>query len=208
MQRPAPGQYRTVPAAGEPVHVFVPAPLPPNPPRAWSPVLRRRFDDALVAWDRLDTVSALLPNAALVLHSFVRKESALTLQIEGTPRIPIKPAADSTLKPASQNALKPVSPGALESAIMGSRILPSGHTFGSVHLGVLVSEVDHRWRIMQEHIRRRAQVENARHLPTVATATDPLRQRNSPWPAARPPTVANEIPNSGIEPGHHRHWNG
>ena len=59
-------------------------PLPPTPPVEWSPALRRRFDDALVALGRLDAVSALLPNAALVLYSFVRKEAVLSSQIEGT----------------------------------------------------------------------------------------------------------------------------
>lgn len=84
MHRPSPGQYRTVSTAGEPVRAFVPAPLPPTPPVDWSPALRRRFDDALVALGRLDAVSALLPNAALMLYSFVRKEAVLSSQIEGT----------------------------------------------------------------------------------------------------------------------------
>lgn len=84
MHRPSPGQYRTVSTAGEPVRAFVPAALPPTPPLEWSPALRRRFDDALVALGRLDAVSALLPNAALVLYSFVRKEAVLSSQIEGT----------------------------------------------------------------------------------------------------------------------------
>lgn len=84
MHRPPPGQYRTVAAAGESFRAFVPSPLPPVPPIAWSPGLRRRFDDALVALGRLDAVSALLPNAALVLYSFVRKEAVLSSQIEGT----------------------------------------------------------------------------------------------------------------------------
>ncbi len=84
MHRPTQGEYRTVSTAGEPVRAFVPAPLPPNPPLEWSPALRRRFDDALVALGRLDAVSALLPNAALVLYSFVRKEAVLSSQIEGT----------------------------------------------------------------------------------------------------------------------------
>ena len=84
MHRPAPGQYRTVSTAGEPFQAFVPAPLPPVPPLEWSSALRRRFDDALVALGRLDAVSAMLPNAALLLYSFVRKEAVLSSQIEGT----------------------------------------------------------------------------------------------------------------------------
>lgn len=84
MHRQPPGQYRAVSTADEPFRAFVPAPLPPDPPLDWSPALRRRFDDALVALGRLDAVSALLPNAALVLYSFVRKEAVLSSQIEGT----------------------------------------------------------------------------------------------------------------------------
>lgn len=84
MHRPTPGRYVTVSTAGEPFKAFVPAPLPPKPPVEWSPVLRRRFDAALVALGRLDAVTSLLPNAALVLYSFVRKEAVLSSQIEGT----------------------------------------------------------------------------------------------------------------------------
>jgi Fic family protein len=84
MHRPSPGRYVTVTTAAEPFRAFVPAPLPPDPPVVWSPTLRRRFDAALVALGRLDAVSALLPNAALLLYSFVRKEAVLSSQIEGT----------------------------------------------------------------------------------------------------------------------------
>ena len=84
MLRTPPGRYVAVPTAGEPFQAFVPAPLPPQPPLAWSPALRRRFDDALVALGRLDAVTALLPNAKLLLYSFVRKEAVLSSQIEGT----------------------------------------------------------------------------------------------------------------------------
>jgi Fic family protein len=84
MDRPAPGRYVTVTTAGEPFQAFVPAPLPPEPPVVWSAGLRRRFDAALVALGRLDAVTALLPNAALLLYSFVRKEAVLSSQIEGT----------------------------------------------------------------------------------------------------------------------------
>jgi Fic family protein len=84
MERPPPGRYVQVSTAGERFKAFVPAPLPPAPPIAWSAALRRRFDDALVALGRLDAVTALLPNAALLLYSFVRKEAVLSSQIEGT----------------------------------------------------------------------------------------------------------------------------
>ena len=84
MHRPPPGHYVTVTTAGEPFRAFVPAPLPPEPPIVWSAPLRRRFDAALVALGRLDAVTSLLPNAALLLYSFVRKEAVLSSQIEGT----------------------------------------------------------------------------------------------------------------------------
>lgn len=84
MHRTAPGRYVTVTTAGEPFQAFVPAPLPPEPAIVWSAELRRRFDAALVALGRLDAVSALLPNASLLLYSFVRKEAVLSSQIEGT----------------------------------------------------------------------------------------------------------------------------
>ena len=84
MRRPPPGSYVEVATAGERFRAFVPAPLPPDPPVKWSPQLRRRFDDALVALGRLDALTAHLPNAALLLYSFVRKEAVLSSQIEGT----------------------------------------------------------------------------------------------------------------------------
>jgi len=84
MRRPPPGAYVEVATAGERFRAFVPAPLPPDPPIAWSATLRRRFDDALIALGRLDALSALLPNSALLLYSFVRKEAVLSSQIEGT----------------------------------------------------------------------------------------------------------------------------
>jgi len=84
MRRIPTGQYRIVAAASERFKAFVPTPLPPKPPLVWSPPLRRRFDDALLALGRLDAVTALLPNASLLLYSFVRKEAVLSSQIEGT----------------------------------------------------------------------------------------------------------------------------
>jgi len=84
MHRPIPGRYVSVSTAGEHFKAFVPAPLPPQPPVVWSAALRLQFDAALVAIGRLDAVTALLPNAALLLYSFVRKEAVLSSQIEGT----------------------------------------------------------------------------------------------------------------------------
>lgn len=84
MHRPSPGTYLQIATSDERYKAFVPAPLPPKPPIAWSPALRRRFDDALVALGRLDALATHLPNAALLLYSFIRKEAVLSSQIEGT----------------------------------------------------------------------------------------------------------------------------
>ena len=42
------------------------------------------FVPALLALGRLDAVTDLLPNAGLLLYSFVRKEAVLSSMIEGT----------------------------------------------------------------------------------------------------------------------------
>lgn len=84
MRRSPPGKYITVSTAREPFRAFIPAPLPPKPQVDWTPALRRRFDDALLALGRLDAITSLLPNASLLLYSFVRKEAVLSSQIEGT----------------------------------------------------------------------------------------------------------------------------
>lgn len=84
MRRPATGRYLSISAGGESAKAFVPNRLPPSPSIEWSPALRQRFDAALVALGRLDAVTPMLPNASLVLYSFVRKEAVLSSQIEGT----------------------------------------------------------------------------------------------------------------------------
>ena len=84
MQRAMSGQYMTTSTVGEPIRAFVPAPLPPDPPIAWTPDLRERYDQALLALGRLDSVSMLLPETSLFLYSYVRKEAVLSSQIEGT----------------------------------------------------------------------------------------------------------------------------
>lgn len=84
MKRTLQGRYVKVASAGEGFEAFVPAPLPPRPAIDWTPQLRNRYDEALLALGRLDAVTDLLPNAALLLYSFVRKEAVLSSMIEGT----------------------------------------------------------------------------------------------------------------------------
>ena len=73
-----------VSTVGEKAKAFVPAPLPPCPPIDWSPALREKFDLALLALGRLDSVSRLLPDASVFLYMYVRKEAVLSSMIEGT----------------------------------------------------------------------------------------------------------------------------
>ncbi|RCX31683.1 Fic family protein [Thioalbus denitrificans] len=84
MKRKLQGRYVTIPVAGEKVRAFVPAPLPPQPPIDWTPDLRSKFDQALLALGRLDSVSTLLPDTSLFLYMYVRKEAVLSSMIEGT----------------------------------------------------------------------------------------------------------------------------
>ena len=74
----------TISTVGEKAQAFVPAPLPPRPPIDWTPELRSKFDQALLALGRLDSVSTLLPDTSLFLYIYVRKEAVLSSMIEGT----------------------------------------------------------------------------------------------------------------------------
>ncbi len=84
MKRELQGRYVTISTVGEKVQAFVPAPLPPCPPIDWTPELRNKFDQALLALGRLDSVSTLLPDTSLFLYMYVRKEAVLSSMIEGT----------------------------------------------------------------------------------------------------------------------------
>jgi Fic family protein len=84
MKRGPQGNYVTISTVGEMVQAFVPAPLPPKPPIDWTPDLRNKFDQALLALGRLDSISTLLPDTLLFLHMYVRKEAVLSSMIEGT----------------------------------------------------------------------------------------------------------------------------
>lgn len=84
MKRNLQGKYITISTVGEYVKAFIPAPLPPSPPIKWSPELREKYDQALLELGRLDSVSVLLPDTALFLYTYVRKEAVLSSMIEGT----------------------------------------------------------------------------------------------------------------------------
>ena len=63
MKRELQGRYVTISTVGEKAQAFVPAPLPPRPPIDWTPELRSKFDQALLALGRLDSVSIVVSPA-------------------------------------------------------------------------------------------------------------------------------------------------
>src|SRR3972149_11475885 len=58
--------------------------LPRSLPINWTPELQNKFDLALLALGRLDSVSTLLPETSLFLYMYIRKEAVLSSMIEGT----------------------------------------------------------------------------------------------------------------------------
>ncbi|HNX75125.1 MAG TPA: Fic family protein [Candidatus Rifleibacterium sp.] len=84
MKRKLQGRYVTISTVGEKARAFVPAPLPPCPPIVWSPGLRDKFDRAMLALGRLDSVATMLPNTSLFIYMYIRKEAVLSSMIEGT----------------------------------------------------------------------------------------------------------------------------
>ena len=83
MRRELTGKYEITITAGDTVQAFIPNPLPPAPPLD-LPELQPNLSNALVALGRLDGMARLLPDIALFLYSYVRKEAVLSSQIEGT----------------------------------------------------------------------------------------------------------------------------
>ena len=82
MDRKPTGRYETTTVGGETVRAFVPVRLPPEPALDLA-ALQPRLEGALLALGRLDSLSALLPDARLFLYGYVRKEAVLSSQIEG-----------------------------------------------------------------------------------------------------------------------------
>lgn len=78
------GRYVATVAFDETVNAYVPPVLPPEPPLTLSPQLLQRLSEADRAIGRLDGVAMLLPDKALFLYMYVRKEAVLSSQIEGT----------------------------------------------------------------------------------------------------------------------------
>jgi len=84
MKRGESGRYEVTSVGGEQVRAFVPNPLPPAPPPVLDGPLQQALESAGLALGRLDGVSTLLPDKALLVNSYVRKEAVLSSQIEGT----------------------------------------------------------------------------------------------------------------------------
>lgn len=78
------GRYVSTVAFDETVNAYVPPPLPPIPPLTLSDSLLHDLSEADRAIGRLDGVAMLLPNKALFLYMYIRKEAVLSSQIEGT----------------------------------------------------------------------------------------------------------------------------
>jgi Fic family protein len=75
------GRYERQPTG---YRAFIPAPLPPDPPLAWSGALQEALSAADYALGRLDGAVLTLPNPDLFVFMYVRKEAVLSSQIEGT----------------------------------------------------------------------------------------------------------------------------
>jgi Fic family protein len=77
------GRFKETTYERERVRAFVPPPLPPTPPIDVLPLLSR-LSAADRALGRLDGITVLVPDKALFLYMYVRKEAVLSSQIEGT----------------------------------------------------------------------------------------------------------------------------
>ncbi len=77
------GSYATTTTAGERVQAYLPPPLPPDPPVRLDGLLPE-LEKANRALGQLDGVASILPEPALFIYMYVRKEALLSSQIEGT----------------------------------------------------------------------------------------------------------------------------
>jgi len=77
------GRYVTTIAFNESVNAYVPPALPPSPPLEFSGLMHL-LSQADRAIGRLDGIAMMLPDKALFLYLYVRKEAVLSSQIEGT----------------------------------------------------------------------------------------------------------------------------
>jgi Fic family protein len=77
------GRYVRQQGGLEPFSAFIPEPLPPHPSLSYD-ALQPLLTEAALELGRLDALSRLIPDAALFLYGYVRREAVLSSQIEGT----------------------------------------------------------------------------------------------------------------------------
>lgn len=77
------GIYITQKASGESYKAYVPPKLPPKPPIELS-ILYPYLEKATMALAELNSIHKTIPNTALFIYMYVRKEALLSSQIEGT----------------------------------------------------------------------------------------------------------------------------
>ncbi len=65
-------------------NLFIPAPLPPNPPVAYNERLVTALADSSAALGRLAEATRTFPHPELFMSMYVKKEAVLSSQIEGT----------------------------------------------------------------------------------------------------------------------------
>jgi Fic family protein len=83
MHRGTTGHTEATVTGGERVSAFIPAPLPPDP-MVRVDDLGIQLEEALLALGRLDGLGGLLPDVALFIYAYIRKEAVVSSQIEGT----------------------------------------------------------------------------------------------------------------------------
>ena len=84
MERGPIGQYDVRVVGGERVNAFIPDPLPPDPPLELDGEFLQSLEAASFALGGLKATSALIPDKALFIYAYVRKEAVLSSQIEGS----------------------------------------------------------------------------------------------------------------------------
>ena len=84
MDRGAIGRYDVRVVGGERVNAFIPDPLPPDPPLELDGDFLQTLEAASLAMGGLNATSTLIPDKALFIYAYVRKEAVLSSQIEGS----------------------------------------------------------------------------------------------------------------------------
>lgn len=77
------GTYILQKGSGEPYQAYLPSPLPPDPPLDLAR-LYPYLEKATLALAELNNMGKCIPNTALFVYMYVRKEALLSSQIEGT----------------------------------------------------------------------------------------------------------------------------